>query len=87
VSMLEKLFQIEVRQYRDSDLLLATSEDLRGLNVVGRSDQEIESRVPGSVRELLEAQGHRVAQVTAERSDKSGFLLRNLVAKVTLAAA
>jgi hypothetical protein len=87
MSTAQKLFQIEVRRYRDSDLLLATSDDLRGLNVVGRTDQEIELRVPGSVRELLEAQGHSVVDVAAERSDRSGFVLRNLVAKVTLAAA
>ena len=81
----ERTIRIQVRKYRDSDLLLATSDDLRGLNVIGRSDSEIKERVPGSVREMLEAQGHRVRSVETQLPNGSeGFIVRDLVASAEL---
>jgi hypothetical protein len=81
----ERTIRIQVRKYRDSDLLLATSDDLRGLNVIGRSDSEIKEKVPGSVREMLEAQGHRVRSVETQLPNGSeGFIVRDLVASAEL---
>lgn len=47
--------ELKIRPIGGSDLLLATSDNLPGLNVVGRTFAEIEAKVPGSVRELMDA--------------------------------
>ena len=65
--MLEKTIQIKVLSFSKSDLLMAISEDLPGLVVHTRSSDELESRLPQVVRDLLEADGFNVDNVTVER--------------------
>lgn len=78
---------IEIVKHRDSDLLVAFSDDLKGLMVTGRTQQEVESRLPGSIREILEAEGYQVINVTANAPDIAGrFHARKIVASATVEA-
>ena len=69
--MLEKTIRIKILAHNRSDLLMAVSEDLRGLVVHGRSDAEIEAKLPAAVRDLLEADGFGVVSLQIERQDES----------------
>lgn len=44
-------------------LLIAISEDLPGLYVHGRSQEELDERVPIAIKALVEAQGEKVGQI------------------------
>jgi hypothetical protein len=46
---------------------MAVSDDMPGLIVHARSQEELENRLPGIVRDLLEADGHMVEHVHLER--------------------
>lgn len=84
-----RLIKIRVVQHRNSDLLVALSEDLKGLMVPGRSDEELEQKVPDAIREILEAQGFKVISVTADFEDDSlpdAFMARELVANAKVEA-
>jgi hypothetical protein len=69
--MIDKTIRIKVLAHKGGDLLMAVSEDLRGLVVHGRSDDEIEEKLPGVVRDLLEADGFEVVSLQIERQDES----------------
>ncbi len=69
--MIEKTIKIRILAHKGSDLLMAVSDDLRGLVVHGRSDTEIEAKLPAAVRDLLEADGFGVASLQIERHDES----------------
>lgn len=56
---------IEYEAAGDADLILGSSPDLRGLLVAARGVEQLEARLPHAIRELLEAQGHRVLDVEA----------------------
>ncbi|MBB6306259.1 DUF1902 domain-containing protein [Xanthobacter tagetidis] len=70
--MKDQLINVEVASHKETGLLLATSSDLPGLMVHGRSLAEIEERLPIAARDILEHQGHRVMAVTVEKSRLSG---------------
>jgi hypothetical protein len=56
--------------------MAAISPELRGLVLHGRSEDEIERKLPVAVRELLEAEGNQIVSLTVERDDRfanSGF--------------
>lgn len=74
---------------RKSGLIVALSDDLNGLMVAGRTEEQVESEVPGAIRELLEAAGHRVLSVTAEQEPKGlppEFSSSMLIARARLAS-
>jgi hypothetical protein len=49
---------IVLLRHAKSDLLVAYSDDVPGLLVSGRSEAEIDEKLPGAIREILEAQGN-----------------------------
>lgn len=55
---------VSIISHAKTGLLLATSEDHKGLMVHGRSLEEIEARLPVAIRALLEAEGKTVASIT-----------------------
>ena len=63
--------KIRILDYKDSDLKMAVSDELRGLVVHGRSHEEIAELLPGAVRELLEAEGFRVIRLTVASEHES----------------
>jgi len=50
-------FVIEIVRYAKTNLLMAFSNDLPGLLVPARSEEQLDQRLLGAIRELLEAQG------------------------------
>ncbi len=65
--IVSKTIRIKVVQHRKSDLLVAISDDLSGLMVPGRTDEELQDKIEGAIREILEAQGHTVISITTEK--------------------
>lgn len=57
------LINIRVARYRDTDLLVATSPEMQGLIVHGRSARELDERIPVAIRAILEAGGSSVIDV------------------------
>jgi hypothetical protein len=71
--------RIQILRHRDSDLLVAFSDDLPGLYVQGRSEEELARRIPIVMRDLLEAQGKIVARIERGEDDTpDAFLLSRL---------
>jgi Domain of unknown function (DUF1902) len=66
-ALTEKTIRIRLLRHKSGDLLMAVSEDLRGLVVHAHSEEEMEERLPGVVRDLLEAEGYVVANVSLVR--------------------
>jgi hypothetical protein len=74
--MEERAIRITLRKHETTPLLAATSDDLDGLVVFGRTWQEIGEKLPVAIRELYEAMGYKVLSVTAvadERVSRAGF--------------
>ena len=65
----ETAYRIKVVRHRRTGLMVALSPDLPGLMVHGRDDDELRQRIPGSIREILEAQGFRVRDVGLDDGD------------------
>ena len=63
---ISKKFDIDVVRYNNSDLLMAFSKDVPGLLVSGRSETEIDKKLPGAIREILEAEGKKNITITIE---------------------
>lgn len=85
----EKVININVLKHEGSDLLIAISDDLRGLVVHGRSTAELEGRISPAIREVLEAQGYTVLDVEKVDADDTlpaGFVPPRLRARARLAA-
>lgn len=61
---------VYVLQHKRNDLMVAISPELRGLVLHGRSSEEIERTLPGAVRDLLEAEGNKIASLTVRRDDR-----------------
>lgn len=64
-----KTIKIGSRFNKRSGLIASFSDDLPGLLVVGRDAREIEDKLPGAIREILEAQGHNVLSVSLSSDD------------------
>jgi hypothetical protein len=60
-------FTIEIVRYAKSDLLMAFSNELPGLLVPARGEEELDQRLIGAICELLEAQGAINIFVTLKR--------------------
>lgn len=84
-----RTIRIQLVVNRDTGLLVALSDDLRGLVVAARSEEEVEQQIPGAIRELLEAEGRTVLSVTAETEPKDlprGFSSASIIASARMAA-
>lgn len=84
-----RTIDVQIVKRRDSDLLIAISGDLPGLMVPGRSDQEVVSKLPDAIREILEAQGNKVVSVSAERESDQlppAFIATRMIASAKLEA-
>jgi hypothetical protein len=64
-------FRIQIASYAKSDLLIAYSDDLPGLLVTARSEEELARRVPLMARQILEAEGTTLIDVELEREPPS----------------
>jgi hypothetical protein len=80
-----KSITIQFRTHKNGSLMVAYSDDLRGLLVHGRSAAEIEAKLPDAVKEILTAQGMEVIYVDLEpKADEEklvDFLPAGLIAK------
>jgi hypothetical protein len=81
--------RVHLVRHAESGLTVALSRDLRGLMVSGADERQIWQRVPGSIKELLEAQGQVVAAVSAAPEDEGlpdGFTSASYLAQVRMEA-
>jgi len=85
---MERTINIKVQEHRKTGLLMATSEEMRGLIVHARSEEELQSRLEIAVRDLLEADGHQVdyVRVTRKESAQPAFSLPTFIASAVLHA-
>ena len=67
--MEKKSISIKVFCHRKTDLLMAMSNDLPGLVVHARTDEELERKLPLAIRDLLEASGNEVVQLTVVKDE------------------
>jgi len=58
-----KVINIRGKVHTPTGLFAAFSDDLKGLLVVGANWQEIEAKLPGAIRELMDAMGTPVSRV------------------------
>jgi len=64
-----KQLSILVTPFRDADLLVAVCPEMSGLVVHARSLDELDTKLPGAIRELVEAGGEKVLAVETARHD------------------
>jgi hypothetical protein len=84
-----RTIRVQLVVNRDTGLLVALSDDLKGLVIAAASKEEVEQQIPGAIRELLEAEGRTVLSVTAEVEPKdlpSGFSSASIIASARMAA-
>ena len=62
--MIDKTIRIRLLKHKDTDLLMAVSDELRGLVLHGRSVDEIERRLPAAIGDLLRAEGFDVVSMS-----------------------
>lgn len=86
-----KTVRVQLRRHQDlRNLYMATSDDLPGLVVHGHSPDEIQQQIPDLIRDLLELDGCRVLDVSAERDETrmtAGFGLPAFIARAKLEGA
>jgi hypothetical protein len=82
-----RAIRIQARLSRSTGLIACYSDDFPGLLVVGKTQEEIGRKLPGAVRELLEARGHRVLKLAVSDDDAPadfgppGFMVYTVVAE------
>ncbi len=59
----DKYITVEMMTHKKTGLIIATSKQLRGLIVHGRTLEEINARLPIAIKDLFEAEGQKVARV------------------------
>lgn len=62
-SLLHRIIRVKSKFNAKNGLIAAFSDDLAGLLVVGRTIDELETKLPGAIREILEAEGNIVKAV------------------------
>lgn len=85
--MLRRTIRVQVLRHNETGLLLARSDDLHGLLLHAHTLDEIQQRLPVVIRDLLEADGHQVDDVTTEADDRlarTGFGLPAFIASAAL---
>jgi hypothetical protein len=84
-----RTIKVAIMQHRDTGLLIATSDDLPGLFLAGRTEKAIGDQLPDAVRTLLEADGSNVLSLTTGR-DSTGlppaFSTHNFIASAQVEA-
>lgn len=83
---MENFVRINVVEHRKTGLMIAMSEDLEGLMVHGRTEEELDARIPDAIRSLLEARGHKVSSVVKE-AEQSPSAFRKATARYAAALA
>ena len=74
VSPQHRAFRITSRVHKGTGLIASYSDDLPGLMVVARTEEEISRNLPSAVRELLEAQGLQIIKLyTVPSGEPSEF--------------
>src|SRR5437667_9384574 len=66
----ERRFRIYLFEHKVTGLQAAFSDDLHGLVVHGRSEDEIREKLPGAIRDLVDAHGMEVVSLTVDRDDR-----------------
>jgi hypothetical protein len=70
-----RIIRITTMVHKTTGAMIAESPDLPGLMVPGRTVGELETRIPVSIREILEHLGLSVVSVSAESEEShSGFV-------------
>jgi hypothetical protein len=64
-----KQLSILVTPFRDADSLVAVCPEMSGLVVHARSLGELDAKLPGAIRELVEVGGKKVLAVETVRDD------------------
>ena len=64
-----RYIRVKTVQHRNTNLLMAYSDDLEGLLVPGRSHEELRRRLPAAITEILQALGVKVTHVEAKDDD------------------
>ena len=70
VSVEKRSIRIYLFEHKATGLLAAFSDDLHGLVVHGRSEDEIREKLPGAIRDLADAHGKEVVSLTVSRDDR-----------------
>lgn len=60
---MKQVITVEVMQHEATGLLVAVSEDVKGLYVHGRSPEELEARIPQALRAIFEADGRSAGRI------------------------
>jgi hypothetical protein len=85
--LLEKLIRITMFAHKKVGLLMATSDDLPGFNLLGQSEEEIERKLPAAVRDFLEMSGYKIVRFDLMRDKRlEAFLPAAFVAHASLSA-
>ncbi|QIB36928.1 DUF1902 domain-containing protein [Rhizobium oryzihabitans] len=51
--------EIDVKQHKETGMMIATSKQVRGLFVHGDTMEELNDRIPEAIVALMEAKGHK----------------------------
>ena len=68
--MSARIIRIYTAEHRDTGLLMAVSRELPGLLVHGRSEEELEQKLPHAIQEILEAQGNTVVSISVAEEEQ-----------------
>ena len=84
-----RLITIQTLRHRETGLIVAMSDDMSGLYVHARSEADLLQRIPIAIRDILEADGYQVLQLSEVRmlpKFDAGFVpaLRKFEASLTL---
>jgi Domain of unknown function (DUF1902) len=82
-----RTIRVQVLQHEKTGLLAAISPDLHGLVVHGHSHDELRERLPGAIRDMIEAEGDSVVDLVMrvdDRLSRAGFGLPAFVADASL---
>jgi hypothetical protein len=59
-----KLITIQTIRHRETGLLIAMSDEMKGLYVHARTDADLLQRIPITIRAILEADGYEVLDIS-----------------------
>jgi hypothetical protein len=84
-----KVIRITTVVHKTTGLLVAYSDDLKGLYVHARDDDELRERLPVAIRAVLEASGHQVLdleEIAPSSASDAGFIVMHRTFGAHLAA-
>jgi hypothetical protein len=67
--VIRRTIRVRTLEHTGSGMLVAVSDDMRGLYVHGANAAEINRRIPEAIRSLLEAEGKTVIEVVPLGAD------------------